>query len=994
MRLPQSCYDKGLLEDEPFLSAFKARQLAAPPTRGAGPAGVDDDDASDEAIANEIRNMNLVSLFILSTFYKQFHRRQLSTVQVWIDLAFRPHYWLNSYKEIKAHDPGMIIFFVKFYWALSHSHEDASGILQAALKEKGYGYISEGDVTVESTTDLTKQVHPNQISQIGDDAFQSLSNEVPGIPRDIELQKNLNPNMDLPDYQGQERGFLLQTCPPSLVPTALSVTPQIESEQVAPNQSFLIGDDAFQSLSNEAPGSTPRNIEFQKILNAKMDVLDCPEEGASSTQFCPPSLDPTSSSVTLRIESKQMHPNQISQIGEDAFQSLLNEVFGSLPRDIEFQKIFNAKKDVPNCPEQAEESFSQTCPPSLDPTLLSVMPQIEFNPFPQLPLPQDSWNTMAICDLPKKRKGRQVSPDRRRIKHRKFNEATSDTSKLCNVSQVGNDVIDEKTKACPSQHEDISDKADHVSDGALYGQPPLKKVPPRGPKVNRNLRAKKDVPDCPEQEANSSSQTFSPSLDPTSSSATPQIGSILSSTQLPLPTDSRKATAMPKKRKGRQVSPDRRRIKHQKIIEATSDISKLCNVSQARNDDIDEKTKAQSSQCEDVSDKANHVSDGALYSQPPLKKVPGRIPPGLKFIKNTSAKKDVLDCPEQEGKSSSQTCPPSLESSSLSATRVIESIPPASPLPPDSQNTTDLPKPRKRQTSPDTPQKEHRGVNEATSDASKLGDNNDLEPHSKACHIEEAKLKIICRPGASSTSESTRIELNKTILFRSNTPEPTNLAINKRPPKVKEEQEDSASLTVQPVSRKKRGGRPPKVNEGREGSASLTVQPVPRKKKGRPLKSQDQLDAGTVVPFSGQNVDMTQETSNIPFSLAQSSHDVFGLQGRFFYHDSWPLFNRGMKEGINRSENWVSMQENVLVEEGFIFEDPAATQMEDRPTNVFATHKPPLCVNPPIWAQVCDNIFRYNELSSAFLSSPAKKFVKHLIGSAAIKVVFILRTMQ
>lgn len=64
MREPESWSDKSLLEDEPFLSAFKARQLAAPPTRrGAGPAGEDDDDARDRAIATTIREMKLVSFF-------------------------------------------------------------------------------------------------------------------------------------------------------------------------------------------------------------------------------------------------------------------------------------------------------------------------------------------------------------------------------------------------------------------------------------------------------------------------------------------------------------------------------------------------------------------------------------------------------------------------------------------------------------------------------------------------------------------------------------------------------------------------------------------------------------------------------------------------------------------------------------------------------------------------------------------------------------------
>lgn len=70
MRLPQTWRDKSLLEDEPFLSAFKARQIAAPPTRrGAALAGEDDDDARNDAIVRDIRDMNLVgfSLYLRLT---------------------------------------------------------------------------------------------------------------------------------------------------------------------------------------------------------------------------------------------------------------------------------------------------------------------------------------------------------------------------------------------------------------------------------------------------------------------------------------------------------------------------------------------------------------------------------------------------------------------------------------------------------------------------------------------------------------------------------------------------------------------------------------------------------------------------------------------------------------------------------------------------------------------------------------------------------------
>ena len=705
--------------------------------------------------------------------------------------------------------------------------------------------------------------------------------------------------------------------------------------------------------------------------------------------------------------TKQVHPEQTSQIGDDAFQSPSKDVPGSIPYDLKLQTNLNADKDVPCCPEREGKFSWQTCPPSLDPTPLSVTRQNESNPstFPLLP---DSQNTTAICNLPKKRKRRQISPDRRRKQHREFNEATSDTSKLCNVSQIRKDVIDEKTKARPSQREDITDKADHVSNSALCGQPP----------------------------------------------------------------------------------------------------------------------------------------SNILWRS---------LPRGLKFNKIPKAK-DVPGCPEREGEGSSQTYPPSLDPTELSVTREIEFNPSTLPLPPDPQNSSDLPNPRKRETSPDTPRKKHRGINEATSDASKLGDNNNHEPQFQAwSHFDrkEDAFSLGCPPVAAPTSEWTRIEHDETVLsLPSNAPVPKihdpqrgvdahpaqgkqksratkktsvltprpkdatrqpkqygttsnskkklassseghqrkrqevpvdqedsvpivqpDLAKKKRgrPPKVGEEQEGSASITVQPAPRMKKGrplkseaqlnpwpvvpvsgqnvdmtqetsitscttfspaqrkrqevpmkqedsvpiivqpgkkkrGRCPKVEKGQEGSASITVQPAPGREKNRPLKSQVQLNAGTVVPFPGQNVDMTQETSITPCILSsptQSSHAVSGLQETVEWlscHDNVSRsIDMDMKDEItNRSENWLCMQEHGCVEEDFILdcEAPAATQMDDRPTDIFPAQKPPLCVNPPIWAQVCDNALRYNKLSSAFLSSPAKKFVKPSIGSGVIKVVFILHTMQ
>ena len=117
--------------------------------------------------------------------------------------------------------------------------------------------------------------------------------------------------------------------------------------------------------------------------------------------------------------TKQLHPKQTSQIGDYAFRSPSKKVPGSISRDIKFQKNSNARKDVPGRPEQEGKSSSQTCPPSLDPTSLSVTRQMEYNPS-SLPLPPDSQDTTTIRDLPKERKGRQINPYWRGVTSRKI----------------------------------------------------------------------------------------------------------------------------------------------------------------------------------------------------------------------------------------------------------------------------------------------------------------------------------------------------------------------------------------------------------------------------------------------------------------------------------------------------------------------------------------------------------------------------------------------
>ena len=84
MREPQTYCDKSLLEDEPFLSTFKARQLGAPPTRRgttgfAGDVREDDsDDARNNAIAQIIIDMKLVSFSSHLSFTSNFTDHSLN----------------------------------------------------------------------------------------------------------------------------------------------------------------------------------------------------------------------------------------------------------------------------------------------------------------------------------------------------------------------------------------------------------------------------------------------------------------------------------------------------------------------------------------------------------------------------------------------------------------------------------------------------------------------------------------------------------------------------------------------------------------------------------------------------------------------------------------------------------------------------------------------------------------------------------------------------
>lgn len=60
MKEPKTWYDQGLLEDEPFLSAFKAPQIAGPPARQCTGNG-DDSHILTEIVKEILKDKKLVS---------------------------------------------------------------------------------------------------------------------------------------------------------------------------------------------------------------------------------------------------------------------------------------------------------------------------------------------------------------------------------------------------------------------------------------------------------------------------------------------------------------------------------------------------------------------------------------------------------------------------------------------------------------------------------------------------------------------------------------------------------------------------------------------------------------------------------------------------------------------------------------------------------------------------------------------------------------------
>lgn len=971
MRVPQVWYDKGLLEDEPFLSAFKARQLANPPTR----QGKDDDLSRNRAMANEItRDKKLVSL----PFHprnKRLHRPQVNTVQAWCDLAFQPQSNDINMRRVIAEEPGIANLFVQFYWTLSRDFDSAASILHKERRRRGYGYVlsnpTQRSESLASTTDLTKlKAYPTQtgISQIKNDVIDETEAR-PSQREDISV--------NLVDHTSS-------------------------------------GASLDQSRPKKVPDSVLHGLKFRKNLNAKKDMLDCPE------------------------------------------------------RD--------------------KKSFSQTCPSSLDPTSLSGPCQIELNSLTS-PLPPESQNTTTVCDLPKTRKRRQTSSDDRRVKHQMSNEATSDTSQLCNVSNTSisshlanmsikpdNQVTtfevvdnlrpqsqalsrpegkqDTLTLSCPPLASSSSQSTKFKFDKTAQPLPPNVPVPsiegsrrgleahpaqdkrrshskrsvakntlaldrrqkeantelPRMPKGNlhhdgtvngqsldkrsesrdrvdgsqKKLKSRKNPSSNPRSKKEHLSQHCSLSVDPSSERAARDGSSIIdakfntsafSSVTPAIHNSSNRGRyaatncdARPEKRK--QETPQNIRIVvDQKAIDTNN---KSCNVP---NDgcQILDKTK-----------KSGRYAGLRFNKYPKSPEEQCTAPQIHKYVIPSSSSSDQCNA--------SAICDPSnsrkRRSTSLDALEWENHAVPSQEVSAErpKQAITTSPRETKRRK---TVQEEIMG---------EPGKDKSIVPADKPSRGMEPLNGFITQDEIHPATGLPAMNETLSHLLQDET---TSNPKRRRASSAEDchhqrqgipaDQEDSVPLTVQSNPAKKKRGRAPKVKEYEQGSTSITMQLAPRKKNARSKAlslSQAQLNDGTVVPLSGQTVGIKHKTSIstcISFTPAQQSGGVFGLQKTIEEgHDHAPRsLDRDMKEElINQSEN--------LVEENFTL-DCEAPAMDD---DIFPAQKPLLCVNPPIWAQVRDNTLRYNKMSSAFLSSPVKKYVRPSTGSEVIKVAFILRTIR
>lgn len=589
--------------------------------------------------------------------------------------------------------------------------------------------------------------------------------------------------------------------------------------------------------------------------------------------------------------------------------------------------------------------------------------------------------------------------------------STADLTKLKKekgTPQIRNKI--EKTKTQPPKREDISDKVGHASNGALRSQlvPSAKPIPP-GLKFKKTPQVKKDV-GCPEQADESLSQSYPPSLDPTSElSATRDPCQIeLNSSTLPDPQNTAAVYDLHKTRKRRQTSPDARHLKHQKVNGSTSDTSNVSNAfinTQPANNLTKLDIQAPNFGAGDNLKPRFQASSHLQWKEDTLRPNPFMAPkPEPTFNKTTLSllpNAPMLNMYDPQGdleahlpgatrmthlssdlwtrgEHLSQNCPPARYGPSKTDTR-ISALPPQLNLSVSPTIHAIAPNEvfvgRAEQAIMTSHRKTKRKTVQEETMVVPVKDKTTAVP---AHNQSRGKKGMRKKKQAPAKVESPDICMIQSETHPSTDLPPIYESLSHQPEqskgkrassleyrqhkRQKVDQEASVLITVQPGPVKKRRGRPPKVKPLQQEGSVSTIQLPP---KSRPPKSkslaQAQSNAGKVIPLSGENVEIKQKPSIstcIPFPPAQH-HDGFSSQETMedlSHHDHIPrstFIDRSIKEElINHSERLL-VQEHALVE-GATLDCVTSAAMENHPAGMFPAQKPPLDTKPPIWAQVRD----------------------------------------
>ncbi|KAF8813860.1 hypothetical protein BYT27DRAFT_7334882 [Phlegmacium glaucopus] len=932
MRIPETWHDKGLLEDEPFLSTFTARQLSGPPTRQC--TSKDNDDSRNAAIAKQIKG-----------------KKKLKVVQAWLDLAFKPHGRDLRCRQVKVDDPGIIKFFVHFYWTLSQDTELALRDLEKERKRRGYVYVldipAQRGASSASTADSTrlKKAHTKQkrIPQPGNNVIdettnarppqhedisdksdhvsngalrgQSLPKEVKAysIPVGLNFKEDPNAKNNNVPRSWEREEYLSQSCPPSLDPTpGLS-----EAQNLCQNE---LGSSTLPSPPD--PQNTPAVYEPLKISKkrqASPDTRPVKHRKSNGTASDTSKLcNVSNASITTQLANTLTKPdNQITNFG----------VGDNLePRS------------------QASNHLEPSCPP-----LMSATSRSEFNKtalsLPTNPLVPNTYDPQG---------GNEARPAQGKQRSRPILGAAT-----------------KKTPVPPPRPREVNTELRHVSNFAVSGRSLGKRTKNFRNEVDISLkRSKLLLQDCP----SSVGPRFEPVVRNGSSKvdinasafpSRPNLSVIPASHNLVNREKRAAASRDPQPAKGRQGPQQINGVVADKVIDINKE---FCN-------DPD-RTK-----------RPRRLA-GLHFKKVPLPGPVQQTPQGC--APRSDSKTD--DSPEGQGTSVPQIHGYLLQSSSDQSLAVCNWSNPrkrrSSILDAlERENIAVAPKEvsvgkaeQAMTTSHRKTRKRRKVVQEETVSEPVKDETIVVTAHKQSrkkrtrtkkqglVEVESPDKSII----RSETYPATDLlpPISKTLSHQPKEDETTSNVKREHASSLEDgqhkrlevavDQEGSVPITVQPEVKKRRG-RPPKVKTlEQEASAPIPVQHAPgKRKKSRPPKSempssaQAQLNAETTIPLSGQNVEANQELSISTFIPLYPAyrHDVFGAQ-ETVEELPRPSLDRNMKdELINASENWLLAQEDGLVEEDFALDCVAPAAMEGHPTDIFPTQKPLLDIKPPIWAQ-------------------------------------------